>query len=115
MLKLSVLAVLNLLAIAGVELCSAPAGAAEVAAAIEYSYVNRPADLPDDYAAASGTSLKFLSIKALDGNFQQAALWYPEASAPADTTLIVMVHGSGGNYARPPNSLLSRELSARGF
>jgi predicted alpha/beta-fold hydrolase len=92
-----------------------PTIAAQLAVGIEYSYIERPAGLPDDYGVGGGTSLKFLSIKAIDGNLVQAALWQPEALSPADATLVVMVHGSGGNYARPPNSSLSGDLSARGF
>jgi pimeloyl-ACP methyl ester carboxylesterase len=92
-----------------------PAIAAQLAAGIEYSYIERPASLPDDYGVVAGTSLKFLSIKAIDGNLVQAALWQPEAISPADATLVVIVHGSGGSYARAPNSLLSGDLSARGF
>jgi predicted alpha/beta-fold hydrolase len=42
-------------------------------------------------------------------------LWQPEAKPPAETTLIIMVHGSGGSYARAPNSTLSRSLSGNGF
>ena len=92
-----------------------PATAAQIAADIEYSYVDRPGGLPDDYQAPTGTSLKFLSIKAIDGSLVQAALWQPDGKSPAETTLIVMVHGSGGNYARAPNSTLSRSLSGNGF
>jgi pimeloyl-ACP methyl ester carboxylesterase len=115
MLKPLALRACMLLLIVSLGLVSAPTIAAQLAVGIEYSYVDRPAGLPDDYGARAGTSLKFLSIKAIDGNLVQAALWQPEAKSPSETTLIVMVHGSGGNYARPPNSLLSRELSARGF
>jgi alpha-beta hydrolase superfamily lysophospholipase len=34
---------------------------------------------------------------------------------PADTALLVMVHGSGSNYTLAPNSTLSRSLSQRGY
>ena len=115
MLKLLVSRVVYLLAIVCLGPWSASTSAAQLAAGIEYSYIERPAGLPEDYGASAGTTLKFLSIKAIDGSFVQAALWHPDAKSPADTTLIVMVHGSGGNYARPPNSSLSRDLSARGF
>ncbi len=115
MLKAFVLRIGKLLVILSLGTVSAPAIAAQLAASIEYSYIERPANLPDDYQAPSGTSLNFLSIKAIDGSLVQAALWHPESKSPANTTLIVMVHGSGGNYARPPNSLASRNLSAHGF
>jgi pimeloyl-ACP methyl ester carboxylesterase len=89
--------------------------AAQIAAAVEYSYADRPGGLPEQYKAPEGTSLKFLSIKAIDGFLVEAALWQPETKPPAETSLIVMVHGSGGNYARDPNGTLSRTLSAKGF
>jgi pimeloyl-ACP methyl ester carboxylesterase len=92
-----------------------PSDAAQVAAGIEYETVARPADLPDDFQPLPGTSLKFLSIKTIDGFIVKAALWQPEAKSPAETTLIIMVHGSGGSYTRAPNSTLSRSLSGNGF
>src|SRR5215468_5587896 len=108
-----VINVLSLLACLG--LCPAPSIAAQVVAAIEYSYIERPAGLSDDYRASTGTSLKFLSIKAIDGFLVQAALWQRDTKTPAEATLIVMVHGSGGNYTRDPTSTLSRNLSMNGF
>ena len=114
MLK-SFLRINKLLAIVFFGSIGVPTIASQLAASIEYDYVERPSGLPGEYEAPAGTSLKYLSIKAIDSSVVQAALWLPEAKSPADTTLIVMVHGSGGNYARPPNSSLSRELTARGF
>ena len=92
-----------------------PTAAAQIAAGVEYSYVDRPSGLPEQYQAPDGISLKFLSIKAIDGFVVEAALWQPDTKPPAETTLIVMVHGSGGNYARDPNGPLSGSLSAKGF
>lgn len=115
MLKVLFSPVAALSVLASLSLGMGPGIAAQLAAGIEYSYVERPDGLPDDYRASAGTSLKFLSIKAIDGFLVQAALWLPEAKPPAQTTLIVMVHGSGGNYARSPNSALSRSLSASGY
>src|ERR1700738_4146434 len=82
--------------------------AAQIAASIEYEIVTRPSGLPDDFQPASGTSLKFLAIKAIDGFRVDAALWQPSGEQPADTALIVMVHGSGDNYTLAANSTLSR-------
>jgi len=92
-----------------------PSIAAQIAAGIEYSYVERPGGLPDDFTAPTGTSLTFLSIKAIDGFLVEAALWRPATKPAADTTMIIMVHGSGSNYARDPSSTLGRNLSAVGF
>jgi pimeloyl-ACP methyl ester carboxylesterase len=94
---------------------SSPSHAAQVAATIEYEIVTRPSGLPDTFQPASGTSLKFLAIKAIDGFRVDAALWQPSGKQPADTTLIVMVHGSGNNYTLAPNSTLSRSLSQKGY
>jgi pimeloyl-ACP methyl ester carboxylesterase len=92
-----------------------PGNAAQLAASIEYETVARPAEFPDDLQPLPGASLKFLSIKAIDGFMVHAALWQPDAKPPAETTLIVMVPGSGGSYARAPNSTLGRSLSGNGF
>ena len=94
---------------------SSPSPAAQIAASIEYEIVTHPSGLPDTFQPASGTSLKFLAIKAIDGFRVDAALWQPSGKQSADTTLIVMVHGSGNNYTVAPNSTLSRSLSQKGY
>jgi pimeloyl-ACP methyl ester carboxylesterase len=89
-----------------------PSNAAQIAASIEYDFVARPTGLSD---FGDGTSLKFLAIKAIDGFQIDAALWQPSAKQPADTTLIVMVHGSGGSYLRAPESALGPRLATNGY
>ena len=64
--------------------------------------------------ALPGALLQFLSIKAIDGFEVQAALWQPENKLPADTAMIVQVHGSGGNLASFPLRVTARALSAKG-
>jgi pimeloyl-ACP methyl ester carboxylesterase len=59
--------------------------------------------------------LHFLSIKAIDGFKVQAALWEPENKPPADTTMIVQVHGSGGNLASLPLRVTARAMSAKEY
>ena len=115
MLKVLCSSMVNILVVACLALGTAPSFAAQIAAGIEYSYIERPSGLPDDYTAPAGTSLRFLSIKTVDGIAVQAALWQPGAKPPGATTLIVMVHGSGGNFSRSPTSVLSRSLSEKGF
>jgi len=88
---------------------------AQIAASIEYETAPPPAGLPDDMHALPGASLRFLSIKTIDGFKVQAALWQPENKLPADTTMIVQVHGSGGNLASPPLRAIARALSAKGY
>jgi pimeloyl-ACP methyl ester carboxylesterase len=111
----SPITITNALVLAFLAPGAGPTTAAQIAAGVEYSYVDRSGGLPDDYRAPTGTSLKFLSIKTIDGSPVQAALWQPDTKLAAHTTLIVMVHGSGGNYARDPNRTLSRSLSESGF
>ncbi len=89
--------------------------AGQVAASVEYDFVARPVGLPDDFQPIAGTSLRFMSIKAIDGFQIEAALWQPDARQPAETTLIVMVHGSGGSYRRPPESALGPRVAAKGY
>jgi hypothetical protein len=88
---------------------------AQIAASIEYEAARRPDGLPDDMEPLPGASLRFLSIKAIDGFKVQAALWQPENKPPAEMTIIVGVHGSGGNLASLPLRVIARALSARGY
>lgn len=74
----------------------------QIAASIEYEPAPPPDGLPDDTQALPGASLGFLSITAIDGFKVQAALWQPENKPPAETTIIIQVHGSGGNLASFP-------------
>ncbi|MGA8758368.1 MAG: hypothetical protein WB611_18970, partial [Stellaceae bacterium] len=87
---------------------------AHVAARITYEETPRPEGLPDDMQPLPGVGLRFLSISAIDGFSIAAGLWQPLAK-PATTTLLVQVHGSGGNFAELPLRATARALSARGF
>ncbi len=86
----------------------------QIVASIESEAAQPPAGLPDDMQALPGASLQFLTIKAIDGFKIQAALWQPEGM-PTDITIIVQVHGSGGNLASLPLRVIARALSARGY
>jgi hypothetical protein len=88
---------------------------AQIAASIEYEAASSPVELPDDMEPLPGASLRFLSIKAIDGFKIQAALWQPENKSPAETTIIVQVHGSSGNPASLPLRVIARALSAKGY
>ncbi len=88
---------------------------AETAAAIRYDAVARPAGLPDAFAAPAGVELGFLALTALDGGRVAAAHWQPAGKPPADTTVVVAVHGSGGNYTGNPIGFASRGLAAKGY
>jgi pimeloyl-ACP methyl ester carboxylesterase len=102
---------------ASIAILVAPVGMAraETAASIDYAFVERPANLPPDFEASGGTSLRFMAIKAIDGFRVDAALWQPAEKAVAETTLIVGVHGSGGNLAAPPIGSISPLLAAKGY
>src|SRR5262249_21231348 len=89
--------------------------AAQPAASITYDFTDRPASLPAEFAAPAGVSLKYLTLHAIDGNPVDAALWQPEGKAVAATTLVVSVHGSGGNSAKVPVGFISRALAAKGY
>jgi hypothetical protein len=81
----------------------------QIAASIEYEPLPRPAGLPDDMHPLPGASLRFLSIKAIDGFKVQAALWQPENKPPAETTMIVEVTAAA---AISPRSHYGRSLAA---
>ena len=92
-----------------------PIGAAQVTASIKYEIIPRPAGLPHSMRALRGAELQFLSIKAIDGFKVQAALWEPENKPPADATMIVQVHGSGGNLASLPLRAPAEAMSAKEY
>jgi len=94
---------------------SRPIGAAQLAASIEYETIPRPAALPDDMYPLAGAWLQFLSIRALDGFKVEAVLWQPENKPPSDTTMIVQVHGSGGNLASLPLRTPAEAMSAKEY
>lgn len=88
---------------------------AHVAASITYEEMPRPEGLPDDMQPLRGVGLQFLSIGAIDGFKVAAALWQPLAKPASDTTLLVQVHGSGGNFASVQLRATARALSAQGY
>ncbi len=93
-----------------------PTGAvAETAASVSYEVTARPGGLSDDFAAKDGVDLRFLTLKAIDGNAIKGALWQPAGKTPADTTMVVMIHGSGGSYKRAPESALGSRLAEKGY
>jgi len=87
----------------------------QIAASIEYETAPPPVGLPDDMRALPRARLSFLSIKAIDGFAVAAALWQPEDRPPADSTLLLQVHGSGGNLATLPLRMIACGLSPRGY
>jgi pimeloyl-ACP methyl ester carboxylesterase len=106
---------LSRLFIAGAFIIAQQTGRPEVAAMIRYDFVQPPVGLSADFAPRDGISLKFLAIKAIDGFQVDAALWQPSGKPPSDTTLIVMVHGSGGSYQRAPESALGWRLASKNY
>lgn len=92
-----------------------PSHAAEIAASIQYDFVQSPANPSAELRPPESVSLRFLAIKAIDGFQVDTVLWQPDRKAAASTTLVVMIHGSGGNYQSPPQSTLGARLSASGY
>ena len=88
---------------------------AERAASIVYDFIARPDNLPQAFDAPAGAMLRFLAIKAVDGYRVDGALWHPGDKPPAATTLLVGVHGTGGNYARSTTAFLGPGLVAKGY
>src|SRR5579863_2691325 len=87
----------------------------QTAASIDYQFASRPNDLSDDFKPIDGVDIKYLSVKAIDGNRTDGVLWQPQGKTTGDTTLVVMIHGSGGSYRRPPESTLGGRLAAKGY
>jgi pimeloyl-ACP methyl ester carboxylesterase len=106
---------LTLLTGAAIALAISPGRSAEIAASIQYDFVPPPAALSADLQPHDGMSVRFLAIKAIDGFQVDAALWQPDRKPAADTTLVVMVHGSGDNYQHAPQGPLGARLAAKGY
>lgn len=87
----------------------------ETVAQISYRAIARPTYVPADFVAARGETIRFLSVKAIDGVRDDAALCQPAGKPPAGTTLIVQDHGSGSNFYRPPMGALCRGLALKGY
>ncbi len=86
-----------------------------VAASITYEETPRPLGLPDDLQPLPDVNLRFLSINAIDGFKIAAALWQPRGKPAGSTTLLIQVHGSGGNLASVQLRATARALSAQGY
>jgi pimeloyl-ACP methyl ester carboxylesterase len=86
-----------------------------IAASIQYDFIEPPVGLSVDFQPREGISLRYLAIEAIDGFHIDAALWQPDRKPSADTTLVVMVHGSGGSYQRGPQSALGARLASKGY
>ena len=91
------------------------AAAAERAAGIEYEFVPRPAEIPVEYDASTGTNLRFLSIKVIDGSGVDAALWQPSGRPASATPLVISVHGSGGSFHSNPNGFFTKGIAGKGY
>lgn len=87
----------------------------QVVASISYVETPRPEGLPSDMQPLSDVRLRFLSIGTIDGFKVAAALWQPLTKPEAKTTLLVQVHGSGGNLASVQMRATARALSAQGY
>jgi dienelactone hydrolase len=86
-----------------------------IAASIQYDFIQPPPGLSADFQPQEGVSLRYLAIETTDGFHVEAALWEPERKPPSDTTLVVMVHDSGGSYQRAPQSGLGAWLASKGY
>jgi pimeloyl-ACP methyl ester carboxylesterase len=109
-----ILSVLAAALVAAVLVLPAPASAAQ-AAAITYEFTPKPAAVPATFTPAPNARVRFLTITAIDGNRVDSALWEPAGKTPANTTMIVAVHGSGADYIDDPMTFLGRGLSANGY
>lgn len=89
----------------------APSSGGTRAAGITYRTVPRPDWVPDDFVAPSGVRQRFLAISAIDGFRVDAVLFEPRNRRPSETTLVLRVHGSGGNYV----GFEMPRLSAEGY
>lgn len=86
----------------------------ETAARVTYRSIDRPDRVAEGFAAPDA-DVGFLSIRALDGNREDAGLVHPRAHAEADTTLVIAVHGVGNNFHTGVPRILATRLPQRGY
>jgi pimeloyl-ACP methyl ester carboxylesterase len=103
---------------------SMPVSAAQIVATVEYEPIPTPtaSTVPasahwamKDMHPLEGATLSYLSIKAIDGFKVIGALWKPEGKSPANTTMIISVHGSGNNFTSSSTRAVGRNLSSKGY
>jgi pimeloyl-ACP methyl ester carboxylesterase len=91
-------------------------GAGEtMVASVGYRGIDRPAGAPAEFSAPDGVSMRFLSITAIDGVTNTAAVVQPQAAQPSTTPLIIHIHGSGGNLYEVTGAQLGLALAQRGY
>ncbi|MEJ0093186.1 MAG: alpha/beta hydrolase [Methylocella sp.] len=88
---------------------------AEKAAGIDYSFVSRPAGLSNDFTPPDEVALRFLNITAIDNSSIDGALWQPTSKPVTETTIVIMIHGSGSSFRKLPQSALGGRLAAAGY
>lgn len=103
------------LTIIGAALFAGPARSAETAASIQYELASTPQGLSDDFRTTEAADPKFLTLTSIDRNRIDAAWWQPKGKEVANTTAVIMIHGSGGSYRRAPESGLGARLAAKGY
>ena len=103
------------LTIIGAALFAGPARSAETAASIQYELATTPQGLSDDFRTTEAADPKFLTLTSIDRNRIDAAWWQPKGKEVANTTAVIMIHGSGGSYRRAPESALGARLAAKGY
>jgi pimeloyl-ACP methyl ester carboxylesterase len=91
------------------------AASASTAAQIDYDFVASPSGLSSDFAARDNVTLRFLTLTTIDKVQLGGALWQPAAKPPEETTIVVMIHGSGSSYRKLPQSALGGRLAAAGY
>ena len=116
-IRFSLLAVLPLLALAQADASAqtAPAEGGTVVASVAYRAIDRPADAPADFTAPDGVSMRFVSITAIDGTTNTAAVIQPRDAQPQSTPLLIHVHGSGGSLYEVTGAQLGLALAQRGY
>lgn len=91
------------------------ASGSTTAASISYQPIPRPSNAPDSFTAPAGASLQFYSITTIDGVTTVAAIVSPQGSQPKDTTMVIHVHGSGGNLYEVTGAQLAIQLVQHGY
>jgi pimeloyl-ACP methyl ester carboxylesterase len=84
-------------------------------ASISYRPIARPTNAPPDFVAPAGVNLQFYSITAIDGVANDVAFVTPEGRQPQDTTMVIHLHGSGGNLYGATSARLALQLVKHGY
>jgi alpha-beta hydrolase superfamily lysophospholipase len=86
-----------------------------IVASISYRPIERPANAAPDFTTPENADLQFYSITTFDRVSNDAAVVTPHGGQPQNTTMVIHVHGGGGNLYGTTEAQLALQLVQHGY